>query len=60
MSHPPGPLPAHMGIILGGLSIRYARMSPHKVAACGVFYGKPVTEGVGGLPPTYAVFGGAC
>lgn len=42
----------------GGLAVRYAQQEPAKVGACGVFYGKPLTEGARGLPPVYAVFGG--
>jgi len=42
----------------GGLAVRYAQQEPAKVGACGVFYGKPLTEGARGLPPVFAVFGG--
>ena len=37
----------------GGVAVRYSAWKPEKVAACGVFYGKPVSQGTG-LPPLYA------
>ena len=42
----------------GGVAVRYAQLQPQFVKACGVFYGKPISEGAEGLPPVYAVVGG--
>jgi len=42
----------------GGVAVRYGQMRPQRVRACGVFYGKPISEGAEELPPVFAVFGG--
>ena len=42
----------------GGVACRYAQFRRELVNSCGVFYGKPLTDGAAGLPPVYAVFGG--
>lgn len=38
----------------GGVAVRYSQWRPEKVKACGVFYGKPVTQASTDLPPVYA------
>jgi carboxymethylenebutenolidase len=42
----------------GGVAARYAQQHPERVRACGIFYGKPLTDDASGMPPVYAVFGG--